>query len=316
MRVLVTGGAGFIGSHVVDALLAAGHEPHVIDNLSSGRRENLPQGVPLSEVDIRDTPALSAAFDEARPEAICHHAAQVSVGRSVREPAVDAEINIVGMLNVISQAHRVGATRFVFASSGGALYGETSDAADETTAAMPISPYGIGKWMGERYLDWAAGELGFAVVSLRYSNVYGPRQSVEGEAGVVAAFCRDLEAGNGLTIFGDGCQTRDFVFVGDVARANVAAIEGANPGEAAAINVSTGEAVDINMLAGLLSELVAARLERDDSEPPRHEVSRAGDIRHSLLDPSAAAGRLGWSPEVPLRDGLERTVAWLLGAGS
>ena len=135
---LVTGGAGFIGSHVVDALLAAGHEPHVIDNLSSGRRENLPQGVPLSEVDIRDTPALSAAFDEARPEAICHHAAQVSVGRSVREPAVDAEINIVGMLNVISQAHRVGATRFVFASSGGALYGETSEAADETTAAMPI----------------------------------------------------------------------------------------------------------------------------------------------------------------------------------
>ena len=315
MRVLVTGGAGFIGSHVVDALLAAGHEPHVIDNLSSGRRENLPQGVPLSEVDIRDTPALSAAFDEARPEAICHHAAQVSVGRSVREPAVDAEINIVGMLNVISQAHRVGAARFVFASSGGALYGETSEAADETTAAMPISPYGIGKWMGERYLDWAAGELGFAAVSLRYSNVYGPRQSVEGEAGVVAAFCRDLEAGTGLTIFGDGCQTRDFVFVGDVARANVAAIEGANPGEAAAINVSTGEAVDINMLAGLLSELVAARLERDDSEPPRHEVSRAGDIRHSLLDPSAAAGRLGWSPEVPLRDGLERTVAWLLGAG-
>lgn len=315
MRVLVTGGAGFIGSHVVDALLAAGHEPHVIDNLSSGRRENLPQGVPLSEVDIRDTPALSVAFDEARPEAICHHAAQVSVGRSVREPAVDAEINIVGMLNVISQAHRVGATRFVFASSGGALYGETSEAADETTAAMPISPYGIGKWMGERYLDWAAGELGFAAVSLRYSNVYGPRQSVEGEAGVVAAFCRDLEAGTGLTIFGDGCQTRDFVFVGDVARANVAAIEEANPGEAAAINVSTGEAVDINMLAGLLSELVAARLERDDSGPPRHEVSRAGDIRHSLLDPSAAAGRLGWSPEVPLRDGLERTVAWLLGAG-
>ena len=314
MRVLVTGGAGFIGSHVVDALLAAGHEPHVLDNLSSGQRENLPQGVPLSEVDIRDTPALSAAFDEARPEAICHHAAQVSVARSVREPAVDAEINIVGMLNVISQAHRVGASRFVFASSGGALYGETSEAADETPVAMPLSPYGIGKWMGERYLDWAAGELGFAAVSLRYSNVYGPRQSVEGEAGVVAAFCRDLEAGADLTIFGDGCQTRDFVFVGDVARANVAAIERAIPGEAAAVNVSTGEAVEINMLAGLLGELVAARLGRDDSGTPRHEASRAGDIRHSLMDPSAAAGRLGWCPEVLLRDGLERTVAWLVGA--
>ncbi len=315
MRVLVTGGAGFIGSHVVDALLSAGHEPHVIDDLSSGRRENLPPGVPLSEVDIRDTLALSAAFDEARPEAICHHAAQVSVARSVREPAVDAEINIVGTLNVISQAHRVGATRFVFASSGGALYGETSEAADETTAAMPISPYGIGKWMGERYLDWAAGELGFAAVSLRYSNVYGPRQSVEGEAGVVAAFCRDLAAGAGLTIFGDGRQTRDFVFVGDVARANVAAIERAHAGECPAINVSTGEAVDINTLAGLLSELVAARLGREDPESPRHEPSRAGDIRHSLLDPAAAVGRLGWCPEVTLRDGLERTVAWLLEAG-
>jgi len=315
MRVLVTGGAGFIGSHVVDALLSAGHEPHVIDDLSSGRRENLPPGVPLSEVDIRDTLALSAAFDEARPEAICHHAAQVSVARSVREPAVDAEINIVGTLNVISQAHRVGATRFVFASSGGALYGETSEAADETTAAMPISPYGIGKWMGERYLDWAAGELGFAAVSLRYSNVYGPRQSVEGEAGVVAAFCRDLAAGAGLTIFGDGRQTRDFVFVGDVARANVAAIERAQAGECPAINVSTGEAVDINTLAGLLSELVAARLGREDPEPPRHEPSRAGDIRHSLLDPAAAVGRLGWCPAVTLRDGLERTVAWLLEAG-
>jgi len=315
MRVLVTGGAGFIGSHVVDALLSAGHEPHVIDDLSSGRRENLPPGVPLSEVDIRDTPVLSAAFDEARPEAICHHAAQVSVARSVREPAVDAEINIVGTLNVISQAHRVGATRFVFASSGGALYGETSESADETTAAMPISPYGIGKWMGERYLDWAAGELGFAAVSLRYSNVYGPRQSVEGEAGVVVAFCRDLAAGAGLTIFGDGRQTRDFVFVGDVARANVAAIERAQAGECPAINVSTGQAVDINTLAGLLSELVAARLGREDPEPPRHEPSRAGDIRHSLLDPSAAVGRLGWCPEVTLRDGLERTVAWLLESG-
>jgi len=312
MRVLVTGGAGFIGSHVVDALLAAGHEPQVVDDLSSGRRENLPEGVRFFEVDIRDGPALAAAFDEARPEAVCHHAAQVSVSRSVREPVIDAEINIVGTLNVIGEAVRVGAGRFVFASSGGALYGETIEAADESTAATPISPYGIGKWMGERYLQWAAAELGLAAVALRYSNVYGPRQSLEGEAGVVAAFCRDLEAGTPLTIFGDGLQTRDFVYVGDVARANLAALEGAREGECPAINVSAGEAVDINTLAGVLSELVAERCDRDLDEPPRYEPPRAGDIRHSLLDPSAAAARLRWSPEVPLRDGLERTVAWLV----
>jgi len=314
MRVLVTGGAGFIGSHIVDALLASGHEPHVVDDLSSGSRENLPEGVPVFEADIRDRPALAAAFERSRPEAVCHHAAQVSVGRSVSDPAVDAEINIVGTLNVIGEAVRVGAHRFVFASSGGALYGETSEAADESTPPTPISPYGIGKWMGERYLEWAAGELGLAAVSLRYSNVYGPRQSVEGEAGVVAAFCRDLEAGTPLRIFGDGLQTRDFVYAGDVARANLAAIEAAREGQCPAINVCSGEATDINALAGELSELVAGRLGRNivEMEPPRHEPARAGDIRHSLLDPTAAAELLGWRPKVTLREGLEETVAWLL----
>ena len=314
MRVLVTGGAGFIGSHIVDALLASGHEPHVVDDLSSGSRENLPEGVPVFEADIRDRPALAAAFERSRPEAVCHHAAQVSVGRSVSDPAVDAEINIVGTLNVIGEAVRVGAHRFVFASSGGALYGETSEAADESTPPTPISPYGIGKWMGERYLEWAAGELGLAAVSLRYSNVYGPRQSVEGEAGVVAAFCRDLEAGTPLRIFGDGLQTRDFVYAGDVARANLAALEKAQKGQCPAINVCSGEATDINALAGELSELVAGRLGRNivEMEPPRHEPARAGDIRHSLLDPTAAAELLGWRPKVTLREGLEETVAWLL----
>jgi UDP-glucose 4-epimerase len=314
MRVLVTGGAGFIGSHIVDALLASGHEPSVVDDLSSGSRENLPEGVPVFEADIRDRTALAAAFEGSRPEAVCHHAAQVSVGRSVNDPAADAEINIVGMLNVIAEAVRVGADRFVFASSGGALYGETSEAADESTPATPISPYGIAKWMGERYLGWAAAEWGLAAVSLRYSNVYGPRQSLEGEAGVVAAFCRDLEAGKPLRIFGDGLQTRDFVYAGDVARANLAALEKAQKGQCPAINVCSGAAIDINVLAEMLSELVAERMGRDrlETEPPGHEQARAGDIRHSLLDPSAAAQLLGWRPRVTLREGLEETVAWLL----
>ena len=310
MRVLVTGGAGFIGSHIVDELLAAGHEPVVVDDLSSGQRANVPAGVSCIEVDIRDRSALAFAFNEAQPEAVCHHAAQVSVARSVREPDVDAQINVVGTLNVIGEAVRVGALRFVFASSGGALYGETSGAADESTAATPISPYGIGKWMGEQYLAWAASEQGVAAVALRYSNVYGPRQSVEGEAGVVAAFCRDLESGVPLTIFGDGLQTRDFVYVQDVARANVAALEWARPGDCPAINISSGVAIEINTLASELNELVAVQQGREPVGSPRHEPARAGDIRHSLLDPSAAAELLDWHPEVTLRDGLDRTVAW------
>ena len=216
----------------------------------------------------------------------------------------------MGTLNVIGEAVRVGALRFVFASSGGALYGETSGAADESTAATPISPYGIGKWMGEQYLAWAASEQGVAAVALRYSNVYGPRQSVEGEAGVVAAFCRDLESGVPLTIFGDGLQTRDFVYVQDVARANVAALEWARPGDCPAINISSGVAIEINTLASELNELVAVQQGREPVGSPRHEPARAGDIRHSLLDPSAAAELLDWHPEVTLRDGLDRTVAW------
>ncbi len=310
MRVLVTGGAGFIGSHIVDELLSAGHEPLVVDDFSSGRRANVPPGVPCIEADIRDRLALASAFNEARPEAVCHHAAQVSVGRSVREPDVDAQIHVVGTLNVIGEAVRVGASRFVFASSGGALYGETSEAADESTAATPISPYGSAKWMGEQYLAWAAAEQGLAAVALRYSNVYGPRQSVEGEAGVVAAFCRDLESGVQLTIFGDGLQTRDFGYVQDVARANLAALEWVRPGACPAINISSGVAIEINTLASELGELVGAQQGRESIGLPRHEPARAGDIRHSLLDASTAAELLHWQPEVALRDGLDRTVTW------
>ncbi len=306
MRVLVTGGAGFIGSHVVEALRDAGHDPHVVDDLRSGSLKYLPTDVPLHRVDIRDAAALGEAFETVRPEAVSHHAAQVSVSRSVREPAADAEVNILGMLNVIEQAHRVGVDRFVFASSGGALYGETSVAADETTPATPISPYGIGKWMGELYLRWAARELGIAAVSLRYSNVYGPRQSLEGEAGVVAAFCRDLATGTPLTIFGDGRQTRDLVFVTDVARANVAALQQAAPGECLVVNISCGASIEINRLATELTAVCGA----GTVEGPRWEPARPGDIRHSLLDPGLAADVLGWKPAVSLREGLEQTAAW------
>lgn len=306
MRVMVTGGAGFIGSHVVESLRGAGHDPHVVDDLCRGSVDHLPADVPLHRVDIRDAAAVGEAFETIRPEAVSHHAAQVSVSRSVREPAADAAINVLGTLNVIEQAHRVGVERFVFASSGGALYGETPTAADETTPATPISPYGIAKWMGEWYLRWAASELGMAAVSLRYSNVYGPRQNLQGEAAVVAAFCRDLADGTPLTIFGDGRQTRDLVFVTDVARANVAALQRATPGECLVVNISQGASVDINQLASELTEIYGG----EAAEGPRHESARPGDIRHSLLDPGRAADVLGWTPVVTLREGLEQTVAW------
>ena len=218
MRILVTGGAGFIGSHIVDGLVAAGHEPFVIDDLSSGRRENLPSHVPLFVDDIRDERRLAEIFDEARPALVCHQAAQMSVSRSVREPVFDAEVNILGLLRVLHESIRVGVRRVVFSSSGGALYGDVFEPVGEDHPCGPISPYGISKWMGEQYLRFYSGEHGLETVALRYTNVYGPRQNPHGEAGVVAIFSQNMLKAKQVTIHGDGKYLRDYVFVGDVAR--------------------------------------------------------------------------------------------------
>ena len=194
LRVMVTGGAGFIGSHIVDALLAAGHTPAVIDDLSTGARENLPAAVPLVRVDIRDRSAVAAALADFRPDAVCHQAAQMSVSRSVREPLFDAEVNCIGLINVLDAAVTSGCRRVVFASSEGVFYGDVTSPAAEDTPADPVSPYGITKWVGERYLKFYAAEHGISAVALRYSNVYGPRQNPHGEAGVVAIFSKRLLA--------------------------------------------------------------------------------------------------------------------------
>lgn len=204
MKVLVTGGAGFIGSHIVDELLAAGHTPVVLDNLSTGRKENLPGDVVLHEVDICQRDAVRKVFEQEHPEAVCHQAAQMSVGRSVKEPSFDAEVNILGFLNVLEAAAETGAKRIVFASSGGVLYGDVTEPQPETCPANPISPYGISKWAGERYLRFFTAEHGLETVALRYSNVYGPRQNPHGEAGVVAIFCQRMLAGEPTRINGDG----------------------------------------------------------------------------------------------------------------
>ncbi len=314
MRVLVTGGAGFIGSHVVDRLLARGHEVAALDNLETGSRENLPPEARLYELDIRDRAGLASAFDEFRPTAVCHQAAQMSVSRSVREPAYDAEVNVLGLLNVLDQAVRQGPMPVVFASSGGVLYGEVSVPAAEDTPAAPISPYGIGKWVGERYLEFYVREYGLRAVALRYSNVYGPRQNPHGEAGVVAIFCTRMLAGDPSTIHGDGRYVRDYVYVGDVAEANVRALEQSVEPRFLALNIGTGLGADVNELAAAVGAHCQRAL-RDSGkaiEVPEsgHGPARPGDLRSNLVSATRASELLDWRPRVTLDDGLRRTVAW------
>ena len=252
MNILVTGGAGFIGSHIVDALLNAGHAVAVIDDLSSGSRANLPPGVALHEVDIVDAAAVARVFAAVRPDAVCHQAAQMSVSRSVREPLFDAQVNCIGLINVLDAAAAQGCRRFVFASSGGVLYGDVTAPAPESTPANPVSPYGITKWVGERYLRFYAEEHRMATVALRYSNVYGPRQNPHGEAGVVAIFCKKFLAGEAATINGDGRYVRDYVYGPDVARANVLAltadVPAIRPQTLTSLNIGTGIGTDVNEL--------------------------------------------------------------------
>ena len=310
MRVLVTGGAGFVGSHIVDGLLAAGHEPAVVDDLSSGSRDNLPDGVPLHVVDIRDAAALSEAFDAVKPDRVCHQAAQMSVSRSVREPVFDAETNVIGLLNVCELARRNGCDRITFASTGGALYGDVTEPADEDHALLPIAPYGITKKAGEDYLRFYALQYGLTTVALRYSNVYGPRQNPHGEAGVVAIFSKNLLAGEPITVNGDGKYVRDYVHVSDVASANVAALIGDVPRGFTAYNVGTAVGTDVNELAGAVIDGVKAARPDADPAPPEHGPARDGDLRSSIVSPEKAKAELAWEPRISMADGIGKTVEW------
>ena len=318
MNVLVTGGAGFIGSHIVDELRQAGHRVEVLDDLSSGSRNNLPAGVPLHVADIVDPEAVARVFAAARPELVCHQAAQMSVSRSVREPLFDAQVNCIGLINVLQAAARQGCRRVVFASSGGVLYGDVTTPAPESTPANPVSPYGITKWVGERYLKFFAEEHRMATVALRYSNVYGPRQNPHGEAGVVAIFCRKLLAGEPARINGDGRYIRDYVFGVDVARANVLALTAdlpqVVPGTLTSLNVGTGIGADVNELEVKIRQAVAAALGRRGRPTtlpePDHGPARPGDLRSNLVDATLAGRVLGWRPAVALEEGLALTAEW------
>ena len=318
MKILVTGGAGFIGSHIVDGLLAAGHCVAVLDDLSSGSRENLPNNVPLHEVDIVDGKAVAKAFAAERPDAVCHQAAQMSVSRSVRDPLFDAQVNCIGLINVLDAAAKHGCKRVVFASSGGVLYGDVTSPAAESTPANPVSPYGITKWVGERYLRFFAEEHGLETLALRYSNVFGPRQNPHGEAGVVAIFCKKLLAGEAATINGDGRYIRDYVYGPDVARANVIALTGViqevRPKTLTSLNIGSGIGTDVNQLEAMVRQSIAEYWKATGTAAPLpapvHGPARAGDLRSNLLDATLASSVLGWKPTVSLASGVAQTVAW------
>ncbi len=299
MKIAVTGGAGFIGSHVAEACLGAGHEVLVLDDLSSGKRHQVPAAATFHQVDIQE-PAVKEIFAGERPEILIHHAAQMDVRRSVADPAFDARVNILGLVNLLEAGRVAGLRRVLFASSGGAAYGEQDEfPAPETHRLEPVSPYGVSTRAGELYLSCFGAMYGLEWVAMRYANVYGPRQDPHGEAGVVAIFSEKLLAGEEPTINGDGKQTRDYVYVGDLVRANLALVGSDYCGP---LNFGTGVETDVNRLFGLLCKACGV------SVPERHGPAKPGEQRRSSISPRLAAELIGWRPEVDLPTGLARTV--------
>jgi len=312
MDCVVTGGAGFIGSNLVDALIARGDRVTVIDDLSSGRRENLVDalaaGAQLHELDVRDARSVAGVFADVRPQLVFHLAAQIDVRRSVADPAADAEVNVLGAINVLVAAREHGARRVVNTSTGGGLYGDAELLpTPEDPPIHPLAPYGQSKLAAEGYFELYARLFGLSTVSLRYGNVYGRRQDVHGEAGVVAIFCGCLLDGRAPRVFGDGRQTRDWVDAADVVRANLMAAESAITGP---INIGHGQETSVLDLLGVLRDVGAGRaLSLLD---PEFLPARPGEVARSRLDVTRAREELGWEPEVSLRDGLERILSGLL----
>jgi UDP-glucose 4-epimerase len=310
-RVLVTGGAGFIGSHVADGFLERGDQVWVVDDLSSGKRENVPEGATFHEMDIAD-PALRDLFRDVRFDVVNHHAAQIDVRVSVSDPQRDARVNVLGLLNLTEGALEVGSKRFVFISSGGVVYGEpTVFPTPESAPKLPLSPYGVTKLTGELYLNYYRQVRGLEYVALRYGNVYGPRQDPHGEAGVVAIFSNRLLDGTTLTVFGDGEQARDYVFVRDVVAANMLVSDmdlGGGEGlDSVAFNVGTEAGTSVNELAEVLEGIAGSSPDRD------HQSARAGELLRSALDTSRLRS-MGWSTGWTLEEGLRETYEFIAGS--
>ena len=299
MKIVVTGGAGFIGSHIVDAYIAAGHEVYVIDDFSSGDRENVNDRALLHRMDILD-PGLHDLLRKISPAILSHHAAQMDLRRSVADPIFDARINILGLINILESCRNAGVEKVIYASSGGTVYGEQeSFPASEGHPTRPLSPYGISKLAGEYYLSYYHSAFGLPYIALRYANVYGPRQSGKGEAGVIAIFIDHLLSGKSPTINGDRRQTRDYVYIEDVVAANLLVLESSHTG---ALNIGTGLETDVLTLFGLL------RAKTGSETPAVHGPPKIGEQRRSCLDIARAREVLEWAPRVSLSVGLDWTL--------
>ena len=304
MRILVTGGAGRDQRiHRVRADKAGAGEVSVLDDLSTGKRKQVNAKATLHQTDLRDAAAVASVVEQARPEIIFHLAAQMDVRRSVADPAFDAQVNLVGFLNLIESARRHGLKRVVFSSTGGAIYGEQDEfPCTEEHPRRPVSPYGVAKLATEAYLFFYKVEYGIDYLALRFGNVYGPRQDPHGEAGVVAIFCGRILDGKPVTIYGDGTQTRDYVYVGDVVRAVVAAAKSGASG--IALNIGTGIETNVNDLYSTLAGIA------DFPTRAKHAPARPGEQNRSVISPARAERELGWRPEKKLADGLEETFKY------
>jgi UDP-glucose 4-epimerase len=299
MKIAVTGGAGFIASHIADAYLSLGHDVVIIDNLSTGKRENIPANARFIEMDVND-PGIPALFMEEKFDIVNHHAAQMDVRVSVQDPTYDARINILGGINIYESALRSGVKKIIFASSGGTVYGEQEYfPADERHPTKPISPYGIAKLSNEQYLYYYAHVHGLPSVAFRYANIYGPRQNPHGEAGVIAIFAQKLLKGEQPVINGDGLQTRDYVYVGDVVAANILALQ---PQMIGAYNIGTGIETDVNTLFGHLRDLTQSTCEE------QHAPAKQGEQMRSVLSHERIFASFGWTPKMDIVEGLSKTV--------
>lgn len=301
MKILVTGGAGFIGSHVVDKYVEEGHDVVVIDNLATGDKKNINPKAIFYNCDITSSELLTI-FEKEKPDVVNHHAAQMNVRRSIEDPMYDAQVNILGLLNVLSCAAKIKIKRFIFISSGGAIYGDAPIIpTSEETTAMPLSPYGLAKYTGERYVELAAQEHRFMYTILRYANVYGPRQNPKGEAGVIAIFINKMLSGEKTTIFGDGKQTRDYVYVADIVAVNNRALTVEISG---IFNIGTEKEVSVLEIHKMLQEILST------TEKPYFTEKRLGEVFRGALSCRAAQSALGWKAAISLKEGIEKTVQW------
>lgn len=301
MKILITGGAGFIASHVADAYIELGHEVVIVDNLSTGNKNNLNSQAKFIEADITDKEKIQEIIRQEQPEVINHHAAHIQVGYSVKNPQFDAENNIIGLLNIMEAAKEVPVKKVIMAATGGAMYGNKPTPFNEEMKAEPLSPYGISKRAGELYLNYYHELYQIPFISLRYSNVYGPRQNAHGESGVIAIFSEMIAAGKAPAINGNGTHTRDYVYVEDVARANVLALESSFVGE---LNIGTQTEISTNEVFRKVTSMMRADIEE------KHIEERPGEQVTSSLDYSKAKEILGWEPKVNFDEGVKRVVAW------